>query len=123
MNIEEMKCKNCPHGGNCDVGSLRSQDNYWGFVDNEHDVKFVPCPPTYCTTDTYHIHHIVNVSRVFVVVIMKDPLSHTTHHIAYSLPHTLYLAPNDTYKVWKWVKWLKKGVFLKVFEGSNSKYI
>ena len=43
----DIKCRECPRGGDCDVGLIKAKDNFWGYA-KFLEVKFVQCPPGYC---------------------------------------------------------------------------
>ena len=42
-----IQCKQCPRGGNCDSGLVTAKPNFWGYKTNMR-VEFVQCPPGYC---------------------------------------------------------------------------
>ena len=49
--INNRKCKRCPFGGICDDITIKSRDNFYGFVRSTEDgttVDFVPCLEKYC---------------------------------------------------------------------------
>ncbi|CAB4003067.1 Hypothetical predicted protein, partial [Paramuricea clavata] len=47
-----LKCQDCPKGGNCLKGRVTAKPNFWGYRSNR-TVKFLQCPPKYCC-DTDH---------------------------------------------------------------------
>ena len=46
----ENPCKPCPLGADCS-NRIKSQDNFFGYVENKKTVKFLQCPIQYCCSD------------------------------------------------------------------------
>ena len=42
-----IKCKQCPAGGNCIGGIVKAKSNFWGYKTNT-SITFAHCPPGYC---------------------------------------------------------------------------
>ena len=42
-----IKCKQCPAGGNCIGGIVKAKYNFWGYETNT-SITFAHCPPGYC---------------------------------------------------------------------------
>ena len=42
-----IKCKQCPAGGNCIGGIVKAKPNFWGYKTNT-SITFAHCPPGYC---------------------------------------------------------------------------
>ena len=51
VNIKQsnVTCLSCPSGGVCN-NKIESAGNYWGYVDKNDNVRFIPCPINYCCT-------------------------------------------------------------------------
>ena len=45
-----VTCQQCPVGGNCIDGQIKSKPNFWGYVQGRSNrtVEFLQCPPKYC---------------------------------------------------------------------------
>ena len=43
----EMKCQDCPRGGQCEAGHVVAKPNFWGYR-KKKKVSFLACPPKYC---------------------------------------------------------------------------
>ena len=46
-----IKCQECPRGGDCDDGLVKAKPNFWGYSKNR-EVIFLQCPPGYCCEST-----------------------------------------------------------------------
>ena len=44
---KNVKCMQCPRGGNCVSGIVRARPNFWGYETNA-SITFAQCPPGYC---------------------------------------------------------------------------
>ena len=44
---KNVKCMQCPRGGNCVNGIVRARPNFWGYKTNV-SISFGQCPPGYC---------------------------------------------------------------------------
>ena len=44
---KNVKCMQCPRGGNCVSGIVRARPNFWGYKRNA-SITFAQCPPGYC---------------------------------------------------------------------------
>ena len=44
---KNVKCRQCPRGGNCVNGIVRARPNFWGYKTNA-SISFAQCPPGYC---------------------------------------------------------------------------
>ena len=42
-----FKCRSCPAGGICE-STIRSRGNFYGYVNNNAMLQFIPCPEHYC---------------------------------------------------------------------------
>ena len=51
----DITCHECPVGGKCVEGQVRSKPNFWGYKSNQK-VEFLQCPPKYCC-GTDHCEH------------------------------------------------------------------
>ncbi|XP_028408073.1 uncharacterized protein LOC114530670 isoform X2 [Dendronephthya gigantea] len=55
-----VKCHECPVGGNCIDGQIKSKPNFWGYIHDRSNwtVKFLQCPTKYCcgTQDCQDYH-------------------------------------------------------------------
>ena len=43
----EIQCRQCPRGGDCEGGLVTAKPNFWGYITMEK-IIFVQCPPGYC---------------------------------------------------------------------------
>ena len=48
----DIKCQQCPRGGECERGMVTAKPNFWGYK-TKNKVNFIQCPPGYCC-DTEH---------------------------------------------------------------------
>ena len=46
---KNFTCFDCPAGANCTL-SIKSMDNFYGYETNEHKLKFLACPRSFCCT-------------------------------------------------------------------------
>ena len=44
---KNIKCAQCPRGGNCVSGTVKALPNFWGYKTNA-SITFAQCPPGYC---------------------------------------------------------------------------
>ena len=44
---KNVKCMQCPRGGNCVSGIVKARPNFWGYKTNP-SITFTQCPPGYC---------------------------------------------------------------------------
>ena len=48
-----FKCKHCPYGGECTgQAQLSSRINFWGYHDDDGEIKFIQCLPGHCCQDS-----------------------------------------------------------------------
>lgn len=55
--VHTAKCKDCPFGGICEKGNIKSRGRFWGYHSGTQ-VTFIPCPGGHCYDSLNLCHKI-----------------------------------------------------------------